>query len=163
MTLTVRLRPNVPYLTFMVLAAVTVAWGVSRGGLAGVVVVASGGLMLAVFAYPVVASTVFRVPVIVISDGGIRLPLMGVHLPWEGVSSTAIGASPRRPGKRLLLIFPVDTTHTLRQVRPWLRREARSNDAQYGSPIVVSDQSLDHSIDDIASAIALHRQPGAGR
>src|SRR5262245_46764454 len=103
MTLTVRLRPNVPYLAFMVLAGAALAWGVMQGGLVGTAVATSGGLVLALFAYPVVTSTVFRVPVIVITDGGIRLPLMGVHLPWEGVSSTAIGAPPRRPEIRLLL------------------------------------------------------------
>jgi hypothetical protein len=38
-------------------------------------------------------------------------------------------------------------------VRPWLRRDARGNLARYGTPIAVSDRSLDHSVDDIAAAI----------
>ncbi|MBL7493679.1 hypothetical protein I6A60_34875 [Frankia sp. AgB1.9] len=163
MTLTVRVRPNRLYLLIMVMGVVALAWSVVQGGPLGVVGAASSGLVLAILSYPVLVSTVFRVPVIVIGDGGIRLPLMGVNLPWEGVSSTAVGAHPRRLEIPPLLIFPVDTEHTLRQVRPWLRREARGDIARYGSPIALLDLSLDHSVDDIAAAIALRLHPGAGR
>lgn len=160
MPLFVRLRPNASYLVFMGVAAAVLTWGVIRQDLIGTVVAVAGGLLLVLFAYPVVVSTVFRVPVIAIADDGIRLPLMGVDLPWEDISSTGLGAaSPRRPGTFALLIFPVDPQATVRQVRPWLRREARDNLAQHGSPIVVSGLSLDHSISDIEAAIARHRHP----
>jgi hypothetical protein len=157
--MTVRLRPNGPYLVFLVVAAAVLTWGVVRGGPIGAAVAVGGALMLAVFAYPVLVSTVFRIPVIAIDDDGIRLPLMGVRLPWDGVSSTGLGALPRRPGTFLLLIIPVDAEATVAQVRPWLRREARRSLAQYGTPISLSDLSLDHSSDDIAAAIARGPRP----
>jgi hypothetical protein len=57
----------------------------------------------------------------------------------------------------VLLIFPANPQAALGQVRPWLRQDARGNLARYGTPIVVSGLSLDHSIDDIAAAVAQHR------
>ncbi len=42
-------------------------------------------------------------------------------------------------------------------MRLWLRWEARRDLARYGTPIVLSGLSLDHSIDDIAAAIRQYR------
>jgi hypothetical protein len=159
----VRLRPNAPHLTIMAVAVGALAWGIAHGGLLGLAVDVAAGLVLVLFGYPALLSTVFRVPVMVIADDGVRLPLMGVHLPWNNVSSTGLAAVQRRPGSFALVIVPVDADDVVRQARPWLRREARNNIGRHGSPIVVSDASLDRSIDDIAAGIAAgvarHRRP----
>jgi hypothetical protein len=156
--LLVRLRPNAPYLLFMLIAAASVAYGVARADLLGVVIAVAGALLLALFGYPVVASTILRVPVVVVGNEGIRLPLMGVRLGWSEVSAAKRGVDlSGRARKQVLLIFPAAPNAVLDQVFPWLRREARGNIARYGAPIVLSGLSLDHSIDDIAAAIHQHR------
>jgi hypothetical protein len=149
--LLVRLRPNGPYLLFMAAAAAAIAGGVAEAGPFGAVATVAGGLLLALFGYPVVASTVCRVPVVAVDGNGIRLPLMGVRMTWAQVSCVEQSTSLR--GRPVLLIFPADPQAAVGQVRPWLRREARSNIARYGTPIVMSGLSLDHSLEDISAAI----------
>ena len=152
MPLLVRLRPNLPYVMCMLIFGAVVAYGVARAGLLGVVIAVGGGVLLALFGYPVIVSTACRVPVLAVGDDGIRLPLMGVRLGWPEVSSVKRGAD-LRAQQSLLLIFPADPQAALSQVRPWLRRQARADRARYGTPIAVSDRSLDHSVDHIAAAI----------
>lgn len=153
-----RLRPNGPYLGFMLIAAGGLAYGVTLGGLSGVVVAVAAGVMLALFGYPVVLSTACRIPILVVGNDGIRLPLMGPRLPWADVASVkrSIGHRMRPGSPPVLLIYPADAEAFAGQARPWLRREARANLARYGTPIVISDLSLDRSLDDIEAAIT-HR------
>jgi hypothetical protein len=159
MALLVRLRPNGPYLTFMLIAAALFGYGVARAGLLGTVIAVCGAIWLVLFGYPVVVSTLCRVPVVAVGDDGIRFPLMGVRLGWPEVSSATRSAALRgRARAPVLLIFPAEPQAALAQVRPWLRREARDNLARYGTPIVLSCLSLDHSIDDIAAAVYQHRR-----
>lgn len=150
----VRLRPNPPYLMFVVLAIALTAYGVILGNVLGVLIAVGGIVLLALFGLPVLISTVFRVPVVAIDSTGIRLPLMGVRLHWSEVSSVRRGVKPT--GLPVLLIIPTSPEAVLGQVRPWLRSESRSNLAQLGTPIVVSDASMDHSVDDILSAVHQH-------
>lgn len=156
MRLTVRLRPNAAYLACLALAVAALAFGTVRGS---VPVAIAGGLLTLLFGTPVVLSTVLRVPVIAIDEHGLRLPLMGVRLAWRDV----VGA---RPGARIggraprpvLLVFPRDPRAVTDRVRPWLRREARSNITRYGTPIVVAAGSLDRSLDDVAAAVREHTE-----
>jgi len=153
--LVVRLRPNRTYVAVLLLGALVLAYGVMTGGLLGGVIAAGGGIWLAALGYPVVLSTVCRVPVIVADDNGIRFPLMGPAVAWSDVASVTRGA---RRGARLgsppvLQVYPADAQAAVRQVRPWLRREARRNLAWYGTPFILSDLSMDKSLDDIATAI----------
>ena len=159
MALLVRLRPNGPYLLFMLIAAAVTGYGIAQADLLGTVIAVGGAVLLVLFGYPVVVSTVCRVPVVAVGDDGIRFPLLGVHLSWPEVSSVTRSAAVRGRARRpVLLIFPADPQAALGQMRPWLRREARGNLARYGAPIVLSGLSLDHSIDDIAAAVSQRRR-----
>lgn len=154
--LIVRLRPNGPYLAALLGAAAGVAYGVTLGGVPGAVIAAGAGVVLVLFGFPVVLSTVCRVPAIVVDDDGIRFPLMGPRLAWADIASVRRGAGGRaRAGSpSTLLVYPADAEGAARQVRPWLRRDARGNLARYGTPIAVSGMSLDRSLDDIGAAIS---------
>jgi hypothetical protein len=157
--LLVRLRPNGPYLLFMLIAAALVGYGLAQADLLGAVIAVCGAVWLVLFGYPVVVSTMCRVPVVAVGDDGIRFPLMGVRLGWPEVSSATRSAALRKRAQApVLLIFPADPQAALGRVRPWLRREARGNLARYGTPIVFSGLSLDHSLDDIAAAVNQHRR-----
>lgn len=159
MALVVRLRPNGPYLLLMLIGAAAVGYGLTQAGLLGTVIAVCGGVWLVLLGYPVVVSSVCRVPVVAVGDDGIRFPLMGVHLGWPEVSSATRSVALRgRARAPALLIFPADPQAALGQVRPWLRPEARGNLARYGTPIVLSGLSLDRSIDDIAAAVSRHRR-----
>jgi hypothetical protein len=157
-SLLVRLRPNGPYLLFMAVAAAATVGEVAQAGPLGAVVAIAGGLLLVLFGYPVVVSTVCRVPVVAVDGDGIRLPLMGVHMTWAEVSSVKRSTSLRGRARPVLLIFPASPQAAVGQARPWLRRVARRNIARYGTPIVVSGLSLDHSVDDIAAAVRPFRR-----
>lgn len=160
MPLLVRLRPNGPYVLFTLVAAAMVTFGAVRGDLLGTLIAVGGGVMLVVFGGPIIVSTVCRVPVVAVEESGIRLPLMGVRLSWGEVATVrrtaALNGTRNTP---VLLIVPAEPEAVLGRVRPWLRREARGNIARYGTPIVLSGLSLDHSIDDIAAAV--HRRATA--
>ena len=135
--------------------AAGVVFGVTESGLLGVVLIVGSGLFLACFACPVVLSTIFRVPVVVITGEGIRFPLMGVHLEWSQISSIRVSpGSVERSRVAKLLIFPTDIQEVTGQVWPWLRSDLRRDLSVYGTPLVVSDKSLDHSLEDIVSAIS---------
>jgi hypothetical protein len=153
--LIVRLRPNMPYLTILLIAAAGVAYGVTLAGLPGVAIAVAAGVMLVLFCYPVVLSTVCRVPIIVADEEGIRFPLMGPRLAWADVASVrrSAGGRVRSGSLPVLLVYPADAEAVASQVRPWLRREARGNLARYGTPIVVSGMSLDRSLDEIGAVI----------
>ncbi|MEV4760961.1 hypothetical protein AB0J86_38540 [Micromonospora sp. NPDC049559] len=160
----VRVRPNLPYLMLLLLGVIVIGLGLIETGVAGWLITIFGGLICGIFGYPVVASTLFRVPVVAIGADGIRLPFMGVRLAWPEVAAVRPGVNPRGSAHvPVLLIFPVDPAAVLRQVRPWLRQETRSNLARFGTPIVISGQSFDRSLDEIAAAVnrqlAAHRPP----
>lgn len=157
-SLVVRLRPNMTYLGLLLIAAALVAYGIVMANVFGVIIAACAGVMLVVLGYPVVLSTACRVPVLVADDEGIRLPLMGVRLAWTEVASVkrSLGGRARTPSVPVLLIYPADAEAATGRVRPWLRREARDNIVRYGTPIVLSDRSLDSSLDDITTAIRHH-------
>lgn len=160
--LLVRLRPNLPYLAFLLLGAAAAAYGVSLAGVLGAVIAAAAGVMVVLLGYPVVLSTVCRVPVLVADDDGIRLPLMGARLVWADVASVrrSTGGHATTGTLPVLLVYPADPAAVAGRVRPWLRREARGNLARHGTPIVLSGASLDKSLDDIDAAIRLRLSPG---
>jgi hypothetical protein len=162
MTLLVRLRPNGPYLLFMLAAVAAVVFGATRGDLLGTVIAVCGAVLLVLFGGPVIVSTVCRVPVVAVDESGIRFPLMGVRLSWDEVAAVRRTAALRgRTSTPVLLIVPTEPQVVVDRVRPWLVREARGNLARYGTPIVLSGQSLDHSLDAIATAVR-HRLPVNG-
>jgi hypothetical protein len=154
MPLVVRLRPNAAYLALLALFALAAILGVAIGGAVGYVLLALGVALVVMVGYPVVASTVLRVPVLALDGDGIRLPLMGVRLAWSAVSAVRPSVDSR--GQPLLLIVPVDPAALVRQARPWLRAELRTNLARYGTPVAVNGRSLDHSLDEIATAARNH-------
>ena len=153
--LIVHLRPNMSYLAILLIAAAGIAYGIALAGVPGAVIAVAAGVMLALLGYPVVLSTVCRVPVIAADQDGIRFPLMGPRLAWADVASVrrSVGGRVRAGSLPVLLVFPADAEAIACQVRPWLRREARGNLARYGTPIAVSGMSLDRSLDDIGAAI----------
>ncbi len=154
--LVVRLRPNLPYLGYMLCLAIGLGYGVNMGGVLGTFIAATASLTLTLIAYPLILSTLCRVPVIVADDEGIRFPLLGPRLPWADVTSitrgTRRGARPGSPA--VLQMHPADPQAAIGQVHPWLRREARKNLAWYGTPFIISDLSMDTSLDEIAAGIA---------
>ncbi|MCO5994790.1 hypothetical protein [Actinoallomurus rhizosphaericola] len=154
MTLLVRLRPNGPYLLFMLAAVAALVFGVTQADLLGTVIAVCGAVLLVLFGGPVVVSTVGRVPVVAVDESGVRLPLMGVRLSWDEVADVRRTVALRgKTSTPVLLIVPTQPEIVVDRVRPWLFREARGNLARYGTPIVLSDQSLDHSLDDITTAV----------
>jgi hypothetical protein len=147
----VRLRPNAAYLAYLALSLIAVGLGTTFDGVIRIVTITSGGLLVVLLAAPVVISALFRVPVLVIDSDGVRLPLTGVHLAWSEVMRVRQAIEPKR---RALLIVPADQSAVLRQMRPWLRAEGRSNIARYGTPIVLTSASVNRTIDETHSAIA---------
>lgn len=169
MPLTVRFRPNSAYLWFLAVGVVVIVIGVITGGVFGVVLIACGGFLAVILGYPAVASTVLRVPVVVIDAHGIRLPMMGVRLDWSEIvdvrptfrmrtqpagSRRAVSGGTQIP---VLLVVPADADATVRQVHWWLRADARRELATLGSPIVLDDRSLDHTLTEIGAAVSAHR------
>lgn len=154
--LVVRLRPNMYYLGFLLVAAAALGYGITLAGVFGAVVAVCAGVMLVLLGYPVVLSTVCRMPVIVADDDGLRFPLMGPRLAWADVASVrrSVGGRLRAGSPPVLLVYPADAVAAVGKVRPWLRREARSNLAAYGTPIVVPGASLDQSLEDIDADIS---------
>jgi hypothetical protein len=163
--LVVRLRPNAPYLAVLLGAAAGVACGVLLSGVPGVVIAAGAGVVLVLLGYPVVLSTVCRVPVIAADGNGIRFPLMGPRMAWADVASVrrAPGHGAHAGSLPVLLVYPADAEAVVRQVRPWLRRDARGSLARYGTPIAVPGRSLSLSLDDIDAAISQRMSPGGNR
>ena len=157
MPLVVRVRPNAAYLALLVIGVGLVVTGAVSGGVLGVVMVVCGAVFAVLLGYPVVASTVLRVPAVVVGPDGIRLPMMGVRLRWDEIAEVRPGMRMRgRVQTPVLLVVPVDPEATIRQARPWLRREARGDLAFLGTPVVVDDRSLDHTLADIRAAVGAH-------
>lgn len=161
--LKVRLRPNGAYVAFLVIGVVLVVLGAVRGDVLGAVLIVCGAAFAVLLGYPVVVSTVLRVPVVVVGPEGIRLPVMGVRLGWEEIVEVRPAVRVRGQAQTpVLLVLPVDPDGTVRQARWWLRREARNELASLGAPLVIDDRSLDHTLAQIRDAVAMH-QPVAGR
>jgi hypothetical protein len=155
--LVVRVRPNAAYLAFLVIGVGLVVIGAVSGGALGVVMVVCGAVFALLLGYPVVASTVLRVPAVVVGPDGIRLPMMGVRLGWGEIAEVRSGMRMRgRVQTPVLLVVPADPDATVRQARWWLRREARTDLASLGAPVVIDDRSLDHTLADIRAAVATH-------
>lgn len=162
----VRLRPNASYLVLVLVALGLVVLGAATGGAPGLAIAATGSVIVVVLGLPILASTVLRVPVMVVSDVGIRMPLLGVRLRWSEIAAVERVVRPNRrpdrgPGIPLLLVRPVRPAAVAAQVRPWLRVESRRNVTHYGTPIVIADLSLDHSLAQIEEAIARARTAAA--
>lgn len=160
----VHVRPNGPNLLVMAAAIGGVGFGVaailrggSTNGVLGAVAVAGSAVVLVLLGIPMVVSTLFRVPRLVVEDDGIRLPLMGVRLTWSEMSAVAVLAQLRGRPRPAMLIVPLDSSGVLRQMRPWLRRDAEANLAWYGTPLVVSSASVNRPLDDIVAAIQQYR------
>lgn len=150
----VRLRPNTQYLLFVVVGVLLICYGLTAGGVVRIGLIAAGVLLAVLLGYPIVLSTVFRVPLIAIDDAGIRLPLMGPRLSWAEVAGVRPGVRNNFP---VLLLIPTDPAAVVARTRPWLRAEARTNLAEFGTPVVLMAQSLNRSLDEIQAAIADHR------
>jgi hypothetical protein len=154
----VRLRPNGIYLVAVLAALVGVVWGVRTGGAAGIAGAVGAGTLALALGYPILLSTVLRIPVIDVSDIGIRLPLLGVRLRWSEVAdvrqTARTNARPDRgPSVPLLLVVPAYPGPTMKSVRPWLRSDARRNLKAYGTPVVISDVALNRSLAEIQDAV----------
>jgi hypothetical protein len=160
MPLKVRLRPNTPYLALLAIGVVLLGFGALGTGAVRYLAFVFGGALVVLLGYPVVASTICRVPVVVVEPDGVRLPLMGVRLRWADVAATRLGVSLGARGRPVLLIVPVDAEATIRSMRPWLRRQGRDELAKYGSPVGLQQASLNRPLDDILAAIEAAR---AGR
>ena len=155
----VRLRPNTAYLALLAGGVAAFAVGSTMAnGILRVLVIGSGTFFTLLIGMPVLVSTVFRVPVLAVDDTGLRMPLMGVRLTWTEIARVRPGHDPARA---LLLIVPRNPHAVLNQIRPWLRAECRTNLARYGTPIVMSQLSMNRTLDDIQAAISRH-QPAAG-
>jgi hypothetical protein len=161
MPLRVHLRPNGAYLAFLLLGGAAAGLGVLQFGraddqimrLISLSMIGGGALVFLAFGYPVVASTLFRVPVLEVADEQIRLPIMGPALRQDEI--VAIREIERMSGARrtpLLLVMVADPASIIARTRPWLRSEARKNLQRYGTPIVLSDLSLNRPLDEIAIA-----------
>jgi hypothetical protein len=156
----VRVRPNASYLVMVIIAAGLTVFGVARGGWSGVAVACAGGFLLVLFGYPIVASTLLRVPAVAVTGEGIGLPMMGPKLSWADIVDvrTAVKLSGQR-AVTVLLIVVTRPDDVIAATRPWLRQEARSNLARFGTPIVIADASLDQPVDAILDATRRHRPP----
>jgi hypothetical protein len=150
----VRLRPNTQYLLFVVVGVLLVGYGLTARGAIRVVLIVAGVAMAALLGYPIVLSTLFRVPILAVDDDGVRLPLMGVRLTWAEIADVRRAARSNFP---VLLLVPTDPAAVLARTRPWLRAEGRANLAEFGTPVVLMAQSMNHSLDEIQAAMARHR------
>lgn len=157
MPLDVRLRPNTAHVALLVLFAVVAALGAVVGGFLGYAMPIIGVALVVLVGYPVVASTVLRVPVVAVDEAGLRRPLMGLRL--SGAEVSAVRPSVDSRGQPVLLVVPVDAQAAVRRAGPWRRAELRTNLHRYGTPIAVNGRSLDRSLDEIAAAA---RGYGAG-
>lgn len=160
MPLKVHLRPNVAYLALLVIGVCALGFGALDTGALRFVAFVFGGALVVLLGYPVVASTICRVPVVVVEPDGVRLPLMGVRLRWADVAAVRRGASLGARSRPILLVVPVDPAATIRAMRPWLRHEGRGELAKYGSPVVLRQASLNRPLDDILAAIEAARSAG---
>ncbi len=162
MPLIVRVRPNAAYLSFLVIGVALIGFGVLRGGVLGMVLVVCGAVLAVLLGYPVVASTICRVPAVVVGPDGIRLPLMGVRLGWAEVAEVRPAVRLRgRTQTTVLLVVPTDPAGTVGQARWWLRRQARDDLAALGAPVVLDDRSLDRTLADLTTAVARHHPPAS--
>lgn len=168
MPLIVRFRPNGAYLSLVAIGAAVIATGALWSGVFRGALIGSGGVLIMLLGYPAAASTVLRVPVLVVGPDGIRLPMMGVRLGWSEIAEVrpAVRMS-RRPARSsratsggtlipVLLVVPTDSEATIRQMHWWLRIDARRELASLGSPIVLDDRPLNHTLDEIRSAVITH-------
>jgi hypothetical protein len=165
--LVVRMRPDGVSLVFILCSAAGVAGGILLGVVFGEVIAVFGGLialgagvMLVRFGYPVLASTVCRVPVLVVDHDGIRFPLMGPRMAWADVASVKRILGGRSGSLPMLLVYPVNAEAVIRQARPLARSGARKYLVRYGTPFAVPDMGIDRSLDDIDAAISQHISPG---
>lgn len=157
MPLLVRLRPNLAYVGFLALGLLLIVLGAVESGFIRYLQFFCGALILLGFGAPLVVSTVFRVPVLTVDAEGARMPLMGVRLQWTDMVGVRQVPGPRRT---MLVIYPRDPQAVINQARPWVRGDARRALARFGSPITLSQQSMDHTLDEIQSAFArLHPRP----
>jgi hypothetical protein len=152
----VRLRPNTQYLLFVVVGLLLIGYGLTAGGVIRVGLIVAGAALAVLLGYPVVLSTVFRVPLIAVDEAGVRLPLMGVRLAWAEVADVRRAVRNNFP---VLLLVPTDPPAVVARTRPWLRAEARTNVAEFGTPIVLMAQSMNHSLDEIEAAVARYHHP----
>jgi len=151
------LRPNTAYLAFLTAGVAAIISGFMFSGFARIFIIVGGVALAVLLGGPVLASTVLRVPILTVDAAGVRFPLMGVRLGWADIMAVRQSITPARAA---LLIVPRDKEAALRQMRPWLRAEGRTNIASYGTPIVVSQHSIDHKLEDIQSAVA-HFRPAS--
>lgn len=147
----VRLRPNAAYLGLLALGAALVALGIAMGGFVGHLELAVGVAFVLFLGAPLLISTVFRAPVLAVDSTGIRLPMMGVRLPWAAVADVRATVSPQN--RPVLLILPADPQGTVRGMRPWVRSEGRTNITRYGTPIVIPEQSVGRTVAEMRDAI----------
>jgi hypothetical protein len=165
--LVVRVRLEGGLLVFILCSAAGVAGGILLGVVFGGVIAVFGGLialgagvLLVQLGYPVIASTVCRVPVLVVDDDGIRFPLAGPRMAWEDVASVERILGGRSGSLPMLLVHPADAEAVIRQARPLVRSTARTYLVRYGTPFAVPGMGIDRSLDDIGAAISQHLSLG---
>jgi hypothetical protein len=147
----VRLRPTAAYLGLLTLGAALAGLGAVMGGFVGGFELAVGAAFVLILGAPLLISTVFRAPVLAVDDTGVRLPMMGVRLSWAEVADVRPAVGPtNRP---VLLIRPADPQSAVRQMRPWVRSEGRTNITRYGTPIMIPEQSVDHTVAEMLAAV----------
>jgi hypothetical protein len=163
-----RFRPSQVYGATMALHAGVAAICVLRGGQVSLVLAAVLGVLLVVRGVPLVVSTVCRVPVIVVGDAGVRLPLMGVRLSWSEVAG--VRREVKVTGRQqipLLLVVANDADAVARRAWPWLRSQVRAEIRAHGAPVVLADGSVDRPVEEVAYAIGRYLElaapkPGPG-
>jgi len=159
MSMRVHVRPNAAHLALLLLGACLIAFGIAWSGVARYAMVFLGVVLVVLLGYPVVSSTICRIPAVVVEPDGLRLPLLGVRLGWPEVARVRRGTGPaNRP---VLLVHPVDPAATIARMRPWLRRQARTEMARFGAPIVLQQASLSRSVTEIEAAIDAARSGSA--
>jgi len=162
MPIRVHLRPNTAYLIILAVLAAAVGWGVllvataaeSKTRAGGWLLIVSSTVFLLIFGFPVVASTLLRVPVLIAENGQVRLPMMGPVLARTEI--TAIADGWRTAGSRqfpVLLVRVTDPAAVIARTRPWLRGDARRNLQRHGTPIVLAGESLNRPLTEIAVAL----------
>jgi hypothetical protein len=158
MPLLVRVRPNAGYLVFTAVCAAVAVYAFAHGGVAGVVAGCVLSAMLIFVASPIILSTLLRTPAVVVTEEGLRFPLLGPRLRWDEIAAVRRSVALVGPRPRpVLLIVPTVAEAVIRQVRPWLRPDVRKNLARYGTPLALFDNVLDHSVDDIFAVVQRYR------
>jgi hypothetical protein len=93
-----------------------------------------------------------------VDSAGVRLPMMGVRLGWAEIAD--VRPSVNANNQPVLLILPADPQAAVRQIRPWVRSEGRTNMGRYGTPIVIPEQSVNRTVAEMRAAVTAFSRTG---